>query len=85
MPTHGSRDAPASFHWTSATVVDAHDAYPFDAFEFRGPACAVWYRALPPLPWLSSQTCCCTALAPALTQAEAAQWQADPFNFDMDW
>jgi hypothetical protein len=87
MATRGSKraSASASVQWTNASVVDAASAYPFDAFGFRGPACAVWYRALPPIPLLSSHTLCCTVLAPPLTEAEAAQWRADPFNFDIEW
>ena len=85
MATRGSRHASASVQWTNASVVDAASAYPFDAFGFRGPACAAWYRALPPIPLLSSHTLCCTVLAPPLTEAEAAQWRADPFNFDIEW
>lgn len=70
------------------TKASAVRAFPFEAFEFRGPPCAVWHTQKPPPPLSSSlsQTCPVprASLALPLTAAETEQWQAEPFNLDID-
>lgn len=87
----GPRQAPPATAATAAhTAPAAHPKrkFPFCPFEFKPVKCAKWNEQTMPLPppaWFTYALPVPPAsLLPALTNAEAALWRTEPFNFDIE-